>query len=213
MIWLAILAIAFVGSHFLLSHPLRAPLVSRMGERPFGGLYALVALITFGALVWVYHGLGRQVPLWTAGDVVWLIASLLMWLASILFIGSFVRNPAFPGASLASAPRGVFAITRHPMMWAFALWAIVHGAVVATPKAFVLDTAILILALSGASLQDRKKATQIEGWHGWTARTAFVPFTRGVGYPGAVALIGGTVFFFVVTWLHPIGAGFWRWIG
>jgi len=213
MIWLVTLGIAFVGSHYLLSHPLRAPFVNRMGEGPFRGVYVLIALITFVLMVWVYRGLGRQAPLWAPGDVTWLIASLLMWLASILFVGSFERNPAFPGAALITEPRGVFAITRHPMMWSFALWAIVHAAVVATPKAFVLDVTIVILALGGAALQDRKKAAQIEGWHGWTSRTAFVPFTRGVGYPGAVAVIGGTVFFFAATWLHPIPAGFWRWIG
>ena len=28
-------AAAFVGTHFLLSHPLRAPLVARIGERGF----------------------------------------------------------------------------------------------------------------------------------------------------------------------------------
>lgn len=29
----------------------------------------------------------------------------------------------------------------------------------------------------------------------------------------AVALIGGTLLFFIATWAHPIPAGFWRWIG
>jgi hypothetical protein len=72
----------------------------------------------------------------------------------------------------------------------------------------------LLLALLGAALQDRKKAGQMgEAWHDWTAQTAFVPFTRGVAYPGTVALAGGTIFFFLVTWIHPIPAGFWRWIG
>ena len=215
MIWLIVAAAAFVGTHFLLSHPLRAPLVRGMGERPFQGLYSLVALITFGAMIWIYHDLGRQVPLWTPGDVIWLIASLLMWLASILFVGSFMRNPAFPGASAPSgAPRGVFATTRHPMNWSFALWAIVHAAVVATPKAFVLDAAILVLALVGSVLQDRKKAGQAGGsWREWETHTAFIPFSRGVRYPGTIALIGGTIFFFAVTWIHPVPAGFWRWIG
>jgi uncharacterized membrane protein len=215
MIWLAIAAIAFVGSHFLLSHPLRAPLVRSLGERPFQGLYSLVALITLAALIWVYRGLGREIPLWTPGDVIWLVASLLMWLASILFVGSFIRNPALPGAPGPSgAPRSVFTITRHPMNWSFAVWAIVHAAVVATPKAFILDGAILILAVVGSALQDRKKAGQMgEAWNEWTAHTAFVPFARGPGYPGAIALVGGTIFFFGATWLHPLPAGFWRWIG
>lgn len=147
--------------------------------------------------------------------MLWLVASLLMWLGSILFVGSFVRNPAFPGARGPNgAPSSVFAITRHPMMWGFALWAIVHIAVVATPKALMLDGAILLLALGGSALQDRKKRGLLgERWHEWTAQTAFVPLTRGLANPGTVALAGGTLLFFVATWAHPMGAGFWRWIG
>jgi len=60
MIWLAIAAIAFVGSHFLLSHPLRQPLVRAVGDGPFRGIYALVALVTFGAMIWIYHRLAGR---------------------------------------------------------------------------------------------------------------------------------------------------------
>ena len=81
------------------------------------------------------------------------------------------------------------------------------------PKALVFDGAIVLLALAGAAGQDSKKARQLgEDWHDWTAQTAFVPFTRGIGNPGAVALIGGTILFFAATWLHPYHVGFWRWI-
>lgn len=208
-------AIAFVGTHFLLSHWLRAPLVRSVGEGPFRGIYSLVALATFGGMVWFYRAIGREPPLWVAGDAAWLVASLLMWLASILFVGSFIKNPALPGApGPKGGPTGVFRITRHPMMWSFALWAIVHLAVVGMPKALVLDGAILLLALAGAAAQDRKKRDLMgDAWHEWTAETAFVPFTRGMAWPGLVAAVGGTIFFFLVTWLHPVPAGFWRWIG
>jgi uncharacterized membrane protein len=216
---LAIAAISFVGTHFLLSHPLRRLFVDCIGELPFRGMYSLVSIITLGWTIWAYHQVGRQVPLWVPGDAGWLIASILMWVGSILFVGSIVGNPAFPGAAgPTGGPRAVFIITRHPMMWGFALWAIVHMIVIATSKAMLLDGAILVLALVGSALQDRKKAGQMgEAWHEWTAQTAFVPFTRGVASPGAVALIGGTILFFLATWLHePISgmpAGLWRWIG
>jgi uncharacterized membrane protein len=213
---LALAAAAFVGSHFLLSHPLRAPLVRAVGEGPFRGIYSLVALVAFGAMLWLYHGIGRQAPLWLAGDALWIAASLLMWFGSILFVGSFVRNPALPGARLARgrAPSGVFAITRHPMMWGFAIWAIVHLLVVATPKALVLDGAILLLALGGSVGQDAKKRKRMgERFHEWSMQTAFFPFRRGAANPGAIALTGGTLLFFLATWAHPGPAGFWRWIG
>jgi uncharacterized membrane protein len=211
---LTLSAIAFLGTHFLLSHRLRGPLVHAVGEGPFRGIYSLVALVTFGVMIYFYRIIGREPPLWTPGDAVWLAASLLMWLASILLVGSFMKNPAFPGApGPKGAPTGVFKITRHPMMWSFALWAIVHAGVVATPKALVLDGAILLLALGGAAGQDIKKRRLVgDAWHEWTAETAFVPFTRGLANPGLVALIGGTLLFLIATWAHPVPAGFWRWI-
>ena len=75
----------------------------------------------------------------------WIAGTLLMWFASILLVGSFIKNPAFPGApGPKGGPAGVFKITRHPMMGSFAIWAIVHLGVVAMPKALVLDGAILM---------------------------------------------------------------------
>ena len=41
-------SIALVGTHFLLSHPLRAPIVGAIGTGAFLGLYSLVALATLG---------------------------------------------------------------------------------------------------------------------------------------------------------------------
>jgi uncharacterized membrane protein len=172
-------------------------------------------LVTFGAMIHYYRVIGREPPLWTLGDGGWAAATLAMWIAAILLVGSFVGNPALVGAAgPKGAPKGVFAITRHPMMWSFAIWAAVHLALVAMPKALVLDGAILILALGGAAAQDVKKRQLMgEDWHDWTAETVFFPFSRGVANPGAVALIGGTLLFLVATWAHPIPAGFWRWIG
>ena len=213
---LTLSSFAFVGTHFLLSHPLRKPLVSRLGEMPFQGVYSLVAFVTFGLMIYFYAIIGREPVLWVAGDPIWLIASLVMWLGAILFVGSFVRNPMLPGMRMDRhpLPQGVFRITRHPMMWGFASWAVVHLLVVGTAKAMVFDGAILFLALVGAVGQDSKKAARMgERWHEWTAQTAFVPFARGFANPGLVALIGGTLLFFLATWLHPIPAGFWRWIG
>ena len=212
---LTLSALLFVGLHFLMSHPLRAPLVRAVGEGPFRGIYSLVALITFGGMIYYYRAIGREPPLWEVGEAQWIVATLLMWLGSILFVGSFVGNPALPGARGPSGPpHGVFAITRHPMMWGFALWAIVHLAVVAMPKALVFDGAIILLALLGAAMQDKKKRKLTgESWHQWSAQTAFVPFTRGLASPGTFAFVGGTILWLVATWLHPMPAGPWRWIG
>ncbi len=213
---LVFFAIAFVGTHFLLSHPLRDRFVRAVGEGPFRGIYSLVALITFGLMVYFYRLIGREPPdLWQSGEAAWIIGTVLMWFASILFVGSFLKNPALAGAPGPSGgPTGVLRITRHPMMWSFAIWAAVHLMILGQPKSLVFDGSIIILALAGAAGQDRKKARIMgEAWHEWTAETAFVPFTRGLAYPGTVALVGGTILFLAATWVHPVPAGIWRWIG
>ena len=207
--------IAFLATHFLMSHPLRGPLVRAMGEGPFRGLYSLIALITFGAMIYFYRACGREPPdLWRSGEAAWIAGTILMWLAAILFVGSFLRNPALVGAhGPRGGPQGVLRITRHPMMWSFAIWAAVHLMILGQPKALVFDSTIIIMALAGAYGQDRKKASAMgEDWHDWTAQTAFVPFTRGLAYPGTIALVGGTLLWLIATWAHPVPAGIWRWI-
>ena len=208
-------AIAFVGLHFLLSHPLRNPLARTLGEKAFQGVYSLIALIFFGLMIYFYHVIGREPPLWDSGEAGWIAGTILMWLASILFVGSFFGNPALLGTpGPTGGPKGVLAITRHPMMWSFAIWAGVHLMILGMPKALVFDGSIILLALAGAAAQDRKKAGRMgEDWHEWTAQTAFVPFTRGLAYPGTVAFVGGSLLFLVATYVHPVPAGIWRWIG
>ena len=209
-------AIAFVGLHFLLSHPLRASLVGRLGEKGFQGFYSVQSLLTFGLMIYFYRAIGREPPVWTAGEWVWAVAALVMWLGAILFVGSFLGNPALPGARLdrGKVPGGVFAITRHPMMWGFATWAAVHLTVIGTAKAMVFDGALIFLAIVGSIGQDAKKEKLMgERFHEWAAQTAFVPFSRGVAWPGTAAFVGGTLLFLVATWLHPFPVGIWRWMG
>ena len=202
---------AFVGTHFLLSHPLRAPLVARLGAGGFTMLYSLVAFATLGAAVVAW----RRAPVdvwWTAPAWAWPLAAVVMLLGAILFVGSVATpNPALvgmPAAAARAAPRGVQRITRHPMMWAFALWAVVHAGVSGTGRTVVLAAAILVLALVGAALQDGKKRALLgAAWASHEAATSFVPFGRGVAMPGWIALGGGNVLFIIATALHPLAGG------
>ncbi|MBQ94760.1 MAG: MFS transporter, partial [Actinobacteria bacterium] len=67
-------SVAFVGTHFVLSHPLRVPLVSVIGENGFRGLYSLVALATFVWAVLAFRAVGPGgTPLWNGmGDGIWI---------------------------------------------------------------------------------------------------------------------------------------------
>ena len=200
---------AFVGTHFAMSHPLRAALVRRLSERGFLLVYVAVALLTFWGISHFYGPALAEAPapLWQAGAAGWIAATLLMWAGSILFVGSLRKNPAFPSGGTAvtriGAPRGVFAITRHPMMWGFASWALVHIIVNPTAASLVVSATIAILALGGAAGQDIKKARLIGApWIEWKAATAFAPFGKGFALPDGVALIGGTLLWLAATYAH-----------
>lgn len=220
-------AAVFVGTHFLLSHPLRAPLVARMGERGFLGLYSLVAAITLVWLALAYRAAPMGPLLWPVGDGLWALATAIMLLASVLLMGSLIGNPAMPDPTGVTRPvpeaRGVFAITRHPMMWSFALWGLAHVLVLPERSNIVLCAAIAFLALVGAAVQDRKKtALQPRFWPVWERRTSYWPFAaiaagraRFGGFRGH-DLGGGVVVWLAASWAHlPLAgwaAGVWRWV-
>jgi uncharacterized membrane protein len=216
---------AFVGTHFLLSHPLRRPLVGALGEKGFLALYSLVAFVTLGGIGWAYPKTPATQPLWQAGDGLWALATVLMLIASILLLGSLIRNPAMPGAANAASAEahGVYAITRHPMLWAFAIWGGVHILVYPVTKNIIVAVAIIVLSLAGAALQDRKKrALDPQGWTAWESRTSYWPFAAiaqgraHFGGFGMHALGGGIVVWLLATWAHiPLAgwpAGIWRWL-
>ena len=221
---LIIASVAFVGTHFLMSHPLRKGMVDTLGERGHAITYTIVSFLTLGWMIWAYPKASAEAPapLWDAGQAGWIVATLLMWLGSVLFMGSLRRNPAFPrpGKPIEKIddPNGVYAITRHPMMWGFALWGIVHMVVHPTKASLILSFAIVFLALVGAALQDRKKE-QLLGdlWRGWEAKTSFIPYGMGLKSADAFALTTGTILWLAATWAHgALGyqlAGIWAFIG
>ncbi|URD61711.1 NnrU family protein [Sphingomonas sp. KRR8] len=211
-------AVLFVGTHLLMSHPLRAPLARRLGPRGFTAAYAAVSFATFIPLIMARRKVGPEEWLWQQTEPLWIVAALLMLVASILLVGSFIRNPAMdtmtnPKVDI-PAPHGVFRITRHPMMWSFALWSVAHLLVNPRPTAMILAGAILTLALVGAAGQDVKKERLLgDRWAEWEASTSYLPFARGLVFPGWPALLAGLALFLLATWLHPIPVGIWRWIG
>ena len=216
-------SLAFVGSHFVLSHPLRAPLVRRLGEKGFLGLYSLVALGTFAWMILAFRRTPYAAMAWNGqADWLWLLSSLITVVALVLFLGSLNGNPAFPGVELPAGgvppPRGVYRITRHPMMWGFALWAVAHIIVAPTGRTIVFAGAILVLALVGSALQDRKKRRMAGAvWGKWQGETSFVPRFDRLGAAGWKLWLGALVAWLVLTWLHIalayVPAGPWRWAG
>jgi len=221
--WLLTGAMAFVGSHFLMSHPWRAWLLARLGEKSFLGLYSLVSFATLGWTIAAFRSVGPGgAPLWDGtGEALWIIASLLSLIGITLLLGSLHGNPAMPQVSgeaiIAARATGVFAVTRHPMMWGIALWAVAHVLIAPTPRVIVLMAAMAVLALVGAAMQDRKKAQLLgAAWESWSAQTSYWPRLAGLGRISVLLWGVGVAVWLGATFGHVhanhVLAGVWRWV-
>jgi uncharacterized membrane protein len=214
---LAVTVVLFVTSHLVLAYPpVRTPLVMRLGERAFRGVYSVLSL---ALLVWV--GLAyRDAPIidvWYPPTGLKHLSLLIMPLAFVLLAaGLTTANPSVIGGdrstTLTDDPAGVVKVTRHPVMWAIALWGIAHLLANGDVSSIVLFGAMIILALLGARMQDSKKRLQLgPRWDAFAARTSFIPFAAlfagrsrlRFGEIGWWRLALGLVLFALLLWLHP----------
>ena len=216
---LAAASIMFVGSHFLMSHPLRMHMVRKFSANGFLGIYSLVSFATFGWMLLEFGRAPKGDALWPASDAVWIAASVLTLVAAVLFSGSFIRNPALPGvpdAMAGQAPFGVFKATRHPMMWGFALWGVAHILVAPRIDNFIFAGSLVFLALVGSKAQEIKKRTLMGAqWDAWLRRTHFAIKPVALFKVGIGPWLAGIILWAAATWAHPYwnvaGAGLFRW--
>lgn len=204
---------AFLATHFVSSTPLRPALAKAIGEKAYIGVYSLVAFATLGWMIWAYGRAPTQ-PLWPG---LRLMPAMLMPLAFILIAcGLLSRNPTLVGAGKllrsADPARGIIRVTRHPLMWGFALWAAAHVLARGELKATVFFGAFLVLAVLGAKLIDRRKEqTAGEDWQRFAAVTSYFPFGAiAAGRNRFVAAeIGwrnpaiGLALYALFFWFHP----------
>jgi uncharacterized membrane protein len=213
--------IAFVGTHFAMSHPLRSAMVKALGA---GGFQAAYVVVSFATLGWVYVAFKAAPPadLAGSGEAGWIAATIITWPAMVLLTGSLIGNPALPTpmaeAQARAEPKGVFLVTRHPMMWGIGLWAVSHIALMWSTRTLITALAMGVLALVGAKLQDAKKeALMGASWAAWESKTSYWPRWAKFLSVGPVPLLAGTGLWLAGSWLHlwqaGIPAGVWKWIG
>lgn len=174
-------AVVFVGIHVLSSTPLRALIVGRLGEGPFRGLFSLLSLAAFAWMIWAYDAAASESlwlpPIWTRWVALVLMAPAVFFIVTALS----GRNPSLAGREAelkdANPATGVLTITRHPLFWGFALFAVAHLLTNGDRASTWLFGAVGLLALAGMPLQDRKKEDLIgAGWGPFALRTSVVPF-------------------------------------
>ncbi len=213
----------FVGTHFIMSHPLRAPMVRALGPMGFQGVYSLVSIAAMGWMYFAFKAVeARSLPLWSGfDDLSWIAGSIVALLGMVLLAGSFSGNPALPAPGAEhmarQEPAGVLRVTRHPMMWGISLIGVGHLIAAPTSRTLVVMSAMIVLALAGARMQDRKKAALMgDAWRQWVNLTSYWPRWSRLFQVGPALWLAGLALWLLVTWLHTpaggIAAGLWRWL-
>jgi uncharacterized membrane protein len=182
MAWLAIAGLAFLGMHVVPATPLRQKAVAATGEGGYLGLFSFLSLVVFFLWVRAFNHTPYDDTLWTyPAWWPWLKAVILLFAAVLLVGGLSAPNPTLPQrGKLLERPgvgAGIFAVTRHPLMWSFGLWGIAHFISQPNWRGFWFFGLFAITAIFGAVLQDhRKAATYGASWDHFAAKTSFIPF-------------------------------------
>ena len=205
MLLLILAALLFVGLHVgIAGSSLRGVLVARLGENRFLGAFSLATLVALVLLVLAWRG-AETTPLWFAPAALRWILAALMLPAFVLFMASHKRNPtAVGGKGLGEEPRGIQRVTRHPMLWSFAVWAAIHMLGNGDTAALVFFGAFLVTALAGMPSIDGKLARRHpEAWPGFAAKTSILPF-------GAILAGRNRLALAEIGWMPPaVGLVLW----
>jgi uncharacterized membrane protein len=207
---LALATAAFLATHFVASTPLRAALVRAIGQWPYVALYSLIALLTLGWMAWAYAAAPSE-PLFPGCRG---ISYVLMPIALVLMACGFYRNPTIVGfdkmLSSADPARGIIRVTRHPIMWAFMLWAAAHLIAAGTLRALIFFGSFIVMAGIGTLFMDARKRAS-PGWARFAAVSSHIPFVailqkrnelnwREIGWLRPAL---GLAAFFAVLAFHP----------
>lgn len=177
---LVLAALGWVLLHVVVAGPLRPALVRRLGLPAYRGLFSLLSAVALAALIWTYRR-APYIEFWPTTSTLALVPLLVMPLATLLLVGSLrATNPTLAGPDMVlrgDLPvRGITKITRHPMLWAFSLWAVSHMIANGDVAHWLLAGAILTTALNGMWSIDRKRAGQFgERWQRFSQKTSIWP--------------------------------------
>ena len=178
---LAIAGLVFLGIHIVPATPLRRTVVAAIGEGPYMALFSLVSLIVIWWWVRAFNATAPDAGLWTPPNWwPWIMAVVLL-AGAVLFVGGLSSpNPTLPNrGALLERPgvaQGIFAVTRHPLMWSFGLWGAAHLISQSNWRGFWFFGLFALTAIGGAVAQEwRKSETYGASWDRFTAKTSFVP--------------------------------------
>jgi len=213
---------AFLGTHFVPTRPaIRSRLIGAIGRRAWFSIYGIVSLLVTAWVIWAagqapYVGLWPQLP-WAR----W-VPNVAVPLAIVLAVlGLPARTTTLGGPrspTLDPGHPGFAALTRHPLLWALALWALAHLVPNGDLAHVILFGGFALLALAAMPAFDARAHAALppEGARAYFAATALLsadPLLRAGWWreavlPRARRLVLAIALWLAILLLHPwvIGA-------
>lgn len=229
MILLIIAALIFLGLHvaaFGTLCPWRAQLLEKFGKRNYHIGFSVASILS---LLFFFHAYKAAPYIETWGQLAWFkpLAAPFM-LAAFVFIAAGVRCPhhgcgcGCPCATGDTTPtppevKGVLRITRHPIVWGLALWALLHLIANGDVASLILFGSLYGLCVAGSfSLDKKQQAALGDNWQAYADVTSNRPFQairekrnslgdwrvlllQEIGWKRLAAALGAYV---VIGWLH-----------
>jgi uncharacterized membrane protein len=180
---LALAFALFLATHGVPARPaVRRWLVGSLGERGYLLAYSLTSVVALALLI-AAAGRAPHLELWTFEPWQMWAPGLAMPLVCLLIAFSVgAPNPlSFGGRSPEAFDPdrpGIVGVTRHPLLWALALWAMSHVVPNGDLAHVVVFGGFAGFALMGMIVIDRRLRRRMgePEWHRLAARTAVTPF-------------------------------------
>lgn len=209
---------AFLVSHSIPASPgVRARLVARLGERGYLIGYSLLSL---GLLAWLIGAAARApvIVLWDLQLWQYHVPVTLMLPAFLLLAGGAISaNPlsiSFSRRRFDPERPGIVAITRHPILWAFVLWAFAH----VIPNGDLVPVIMFggfgsFALLAMPMIDSRKRRAMGARWQELARPTSVVPFAavlagrtpmRWRARELAATILVGCALYLALLWAHPV---------
>lgn len=185
--------------------PVRQALISVIGSKFYIVSYSLlsVALLVWVSLAYVN---ADTIQVWAQWPWTRWVPILVMPLSCLMLVSTLSEPNALSVGVKADrfdpTRPGIVSITRHPLIWALALWALAHLAPNGDTASLLLFGLFAVLALFGPWSLDRKKRREMgaEEWLRLTRATSSVPF-------GAIARGRGRLDWRGIGWWRALVAG------
>ena len=199
---LIIAAALWLGLHLgVAGTGLRGVLARPLGDQGFRALFGLSSIAALAFLI-VAFGRAPKTPLWVAPEGLrWVLVALMLPAVYLLLASLFTVSlkPEDAGTQRGTA-RGILRLTRHPMLWSFALWAAIHIIGSGERSGLLFFGTFLLTALAGMPSIDAKFARRSpQAWRLCAAETSILP--------GAAILAGrNRLVWSELGWAVPLAA-------